>query len=150
MIPVQEVTETRKRVREVLTKFKSGELNQVVAEDSIVSMLLAFMIDFERRHSNVDYGKIPVDYKKLAEALIGNNKMLNVSKRLSERKEHDESLLSMVVESVELQDMATIEKNQVIKALVTFKHNRKLAANSLGMSERTLYRKINEYNLTQQ
>jgi len=39
------------------------------------------------------------------------------------------------------------EKELIIKALDKFKHKRKKAAEVLGISERTLYRKINEYNL---
>jgi transcriptional regulator with PAS, ATPase and Fis domain len=39
------------------------------------------------------------------------------------------------------------EKELIIKALTKFKHKRKKAAEVLGISERTLYRKINEYNL---
>ena len=39
------------------------------------------------------------------------------------------------------------EKELVITALEQFKHNRKQAAKELGISERTLYRKIKQYNL---
>ncbi|ACE06006.1 hypothetical protein Aasi_0605 [Candidatus Amoebophilus asiaticus 5a2] len=39
------------------------------------------------------------------------------------------------------------EKELITKALEKFKHKRKKAAEVLGISERTLYRKINEYNL---
>ncbi len=40
-----------------------------------------------------------------------------------------------------------LEKELIIKALEKYKGRRKLAAKELGFSERTLYRKINEYNL---
>lgn len=39
------------------------------------------------------------------------------------------------------------EKELITKALARFKHKRKQAAQVLGISERTLYRKINQYNL---
>lgn len=39
------------------------------------------------------------------------------------------------------------EKELITKALTRFKHKRKQAAQVLGISERTLYRKINEYKL---
>lgn len=39
------------------------------------------------------------------------------------------------------------EKELITKALTRFKHKRKQAAQVLGISERTLYRKINQYNL---
>jgi transcriptional regulator with PAS, ATPase and Fis domain len=39
------------------------------------------------------------------------------------------------------------EKELIIKALSKHNGKRKLAAEDLGISERTLYRKIKEYNL---
>lgn len=44
-------------------------------------------------------------------------------------------------------DMAEHEKNLIIKALKKHNNRRKEAAVDLGISERTLYRKINEYHL---
>ena len=40
------------------------------------------------------------------------------------------------------------EKEMIIKALEAHKGKRKDAAKALGISERTLYRKINEYGIT--
>jgi DNA-binding NtrC family response regulator len=39
------------------------------------------------------------------------------------------------------------EKELITKALEKFKHKRKKAAEALGITERTIYRKINDYNL---
>jgi len=39
------------------------------------------------------------------------------------------------------------EKNLIVKALTKYSHNRKKAAQELGISERTLYRKIRAYDL---
>ncbi len=50
-----------------------------------------------------------------------------------------------VEESLSLQDT---EKELIRKALIKHKNKRKYAAKELGISERTLYRKIKEYNLT--
>ena len=55
-------------------------------------------------------------------------------------EEHEE-----VEESLSLEDT---EKELIKKALQKHKGKRKHAANELGISERTLYRKIKEYNLT--
>ena len=44
-------------------------------------------------------------------------------------------------------DMAEHEKNLIIKALKKHNNRRKEAADDLGISERTLYRKIKEYGL---
>jgi transcriptional regulator with PAS, ATPase and Fis domain len=50
-----------------------------------------------------------------------------------------------VEESLSLEDR---EKELIRKALDKHRGKRKYAANELGISERTLYRKIKEYNLT--
>ena len=55
-------------------------------------------------------------------------------------EEHEE-----VEESLSLEDT---EKELIKKALQKHKGKRKHAASELGISERTLYRKIKEYNLT--
>lgn len=51
------------------------------------------------------------------------------------------------VEEEESLNLAEIEKKYIIKALEKHRHNRKKAADELKISERTLYRKIQEYNL---
>ena len=50
----------------------------------------------------------------------------------------------VVEESLSLQE---IEEDMIKKALTKYKGKRKNAAKELGISERTLYRKINEYNI---
>ena len=40
-----------------------------------------------------------------------------------------------------------LEKEMIIRTLEHFNNNRRAAAKSLGMSERTLYRKINDYGI---
>jgi transcriptional regulator with PAS, ATPase and Fis domain len=50
----------------------------------------------------------------------------------------------VIEESLSLADK---EKDMIIKALAKYKGKRKNAAKELGISERTLYRKINEYNI---
>lgn len=54
--------------------------------------------------------------------------------------------LPMLDESLSLEKK---EKDMIIKALNKFKSNRKKAAAELGISERTLYRKIKQYDLEQ-
>jgi len=51
-----------------------------------------------------------------------------------------------VEDSLSLQEK---EKEMIIKALKKYKGKRKTAAKELGISERTLYRKINEYNINE-
>lgn len=50
------------------------------------------------------------------------------------------------IEEIDL-NMKNLEKMQIEKALIRFKHNRRKAAKALGLGERTLYRKIKEYGL---
>ena len=40
-----------------------------------------------------------------------------------------------------------LDKEMIIRTLEHFNNNRRAAAKSLGMSERTLYRKINDYGI---
>ena len=49
-----------------------------------------------------------------------------------------------VEETLSLQDS---EKELIVRALKKHKNKRKYAAEELGISERTLYRKIKEYNI---
>lgn len=51
-----------------------------------------------------------------------------------------------IEDSLSLQDK---EKEMIVKALKKHKGKRKTAARELGISERTLYRKINEYNIVE-
>lgn len=50
-------------------------------------------------------------------------------------------------EEVETLSLDEIEKNRIRKALEQFKGNKRQTAQALGISERTLYRKIKEYGL---
>jgi transcriptional regulator with PAS, ATPase and Fis domain len=59
-------------------------------------------------------------------------------------KSKDEPHVIEVEESLSLQE---IEEDMIKKALTKHKGKRKNAAKELGISERTLYRKINEYNI---
>ena len=58
--------------------------------------------------------------------------------------QHFSTPVVMVEESLSLYDK---EKEMIIKALERHKGKRKGAAKELGISERTLYRKINEYDI---
>jgi transcriptional regulator with PAS, ATPase and Fis domain len=63
---------------------------------------------------------------------------------LMKAKEDAPSNVIEVEETLSLQD---IEEDMIKKALTKHKGKRKNAAKELGISERTLYRKINEYNI---
>lgn len=59
-------------------------------------------------------------------------------------KNHKESSSEILVDHLSLEDM---EKDMIRKALQRYRGKRKDAADELGISERTLYRKIKQYDL---
>lgn len=63
---------------------------------------------------------------------------------IGHNKEHDYNHIEEVEESLSLEDM---EKDMIRKALKKHRSKRKAAAAELGISERTLYRKIKEYDI---
>lgn len=59
----------------------------------------------------------------------------------------NETANSKIIEVEESLSLQEIEEDMIKKALTKHKGKRKNAAKELGISERTLYRKINEYNI---
>jgi len=77
---------------------------------------------------------VPVKY----ETLPKNIQLGETGKNdIQEATEYEESTLSI----------SEVEKEMILRALERHNGKRKLAASDLGISERTLYRKIKEYNL---
>ena len=62
----------------------------------------------------------------------------------AEKERHIEATEAVIEESLSLEEK---EKEMIIKALEKNHGKRKLAAQDLGISERTLYRKLKEYNI---
>ena len=83
--------------------------------------------------------------KKLYEDLDPiTNKTLEVTLNTNVNKSNFNEPIELVEESLSIQEK---EKDLIIKAIEKNKGKRKNAAKDLGISERTLYRKINEYNI---
>lgn len=61
-----------------------------------------------------------------------------------EKNNHIEDTEAVVEESLSLEEK---EKEMIVKALEKNHGKRKLAAQDLGISERTLYRKLKEYDI---
>ena len=59
----------------------------------------------------------------------------------------DASLSGLKDEAVGEMTMEELEKEVIEKYLIKFKNNRRKTAKALNISERTLYRKIKEYNV---
>ena len=68
----------------------------------------------------------------------------NISPEINYEKSHIVDTEEIVEENLSLESM---EKSLIIKALNKHKSKRKQAADDLGISERTLYRKIKQYNI---
>ncbi len=60
-------------------------------------------------------------------------------------QENEKYEVEIMDENLNLEEM---EKNMIVKALKKHNGKRRTAAKDLGLSERTLYRKINEYNIS--
>lgn len=78
---------------------------------------------------------VPVKYEPFTENISINNE--NEHHDIQEATEYEESTLSI----------SEVEKEMIAKALERHNGKRKSAAIELGISERTLYRKIKEYDL---
>ena len=86
------------------------------------------------------------DFNRPSQPPIQNNsgQPIIIQKTASGNHNPFEQQAEVVDESL---DMATHEKVLILKALKKHSNRRKDAADDLGISERTLYRKIKEYNL---
>ena len=93
--------------------------------------------------------QISEDQKKLLSSQLDdvkkNELKVNESSKLENNKEFQ--LVTEVYNENESLNIEDKEKELIIKALSKNKKKRKLAASDLGISERTLYRKIKYYNL---
>lgn len=77
---------------------------------------------------------VPVKYEAVPKKINLDEPERN---NIQEATEYEESTLSI----------SDVEKEMIMKALERHNGKRKLAASDLGISERTLYRKIKEYSL---
>ena len=77
---------------------------------------------------------VPVKYEAVPKKITLDESGTN---NIPETAEYEESALSI----------SDVEKEMILKALERHNGKRKLAANDLGISERTLYRKIKEYSI---
>jgi transcriptional regulator with PAS, ATPase and Fis domain len=85
-----------------------------------------------------------VSTPKTKEAFTPSEFAPSIATKSDEKQDHIEDTQEYVEDSLSLQ---SVEKGVIIKALERNQGKRKQAASELGISERTLYRKINEYGL---
>lgn len=91
-------------------------------------------------------------YKALLSLGVELREMKNMLVKISERidGEYRRNMYISPVETIpeeEIKPIDEMEKEMIEKALLKFRGNRRKASRALNMSERTLYRKIKEYDL---
>ncbi len=82
--------------------------------------------------------------------LVGNGNSTSNGNTNNNHGNRDEIKEVISVQTPLLEESLSLEKKEkdmILRALNKFKHNRKKAATELGISERTLYRKIKAYDL---
>ena len=78
-----------------------------------------------------------------------NTSLIDTDKDRIESNLHIDEDSEFFIKNSSIGDMTIedLEKEAIIRTLKFFSNNRRASAKSLGMSERTLYRKINQYGL---
>ena len=131
---------------------QENDLNQIIASEREILYKLLFDMrdDINELKKAVNYlmskdrGETPKPY----EVTFSDTVITHIKK-----KENDTEIttaLSDKIESAEIEENLSLEEHEkklIIKALEKHNGKRKLAAKELGISERTLYRKIKEYNI---
>ena len=79
--------------------------------------------------------------------IFGKQLTKGQQKSAEEYEENDNYLLAETIEEVEILRLEKKEVEMIKKSLEKNKGKRKIAADELGISERTLYRKIKQYDL---
>jgi len=125
--------------RDLLYKILFDVKNDVNELKKLVNSILS-------KNSRIDVSE---DQKKLltTHSLNINSNELTVENKNLKEKENAYQVVTEVYNENESLSIAEKEKELIMKALSKNKNKRKSAAKDLGISERTLYRKIKHYNL---
>ncbi|MDP3311848.1 sigma 54-interacting transcriptional regulator [Lutibacter sp.] len=103
---------------------------------------------------NEDFNKVQEDNKKLIKKIYKEENIDSLHKpdvevvRINEK--YNNSTDFEFTETIDVEENLSIQEKEIElikKSLEKYQGKRKLAANELGISERTLYRKIKQYNL---
>ena len=125
--------------RDLLYKILFDVKNDVTELKKLINSIL-------NNDSNI---QVSEDQKKLLSSQLEDVKKneIKVNKGSKEENNKNFQLVTEVYNENESLSIEDKEKELIIKALSKNKKKRKLAASDLGISERTLYRKIKYYNL---
>jgi DNA-binding NtrC family response regulator len=123
---------------------KSG----IIDSDSIKPLLNEKRSDEELRNLPVYLNRSveSLDREMIYRALIEIKKDLMDLKQIAVKNQREESS-HLNINTNEIIKLDNIEKQAIINAVNFTKHNKRKAAKLLGISERTLYRKLKEYGL---
>ncbi|MDR2466826.1 MAG: sigma-54 dependent transcriptional regulator [Prevotellaceae bacterium] len=87
------------------------------------------------------------ELKRMVYKMIGNNTVGYYDKIIEEPVAYHESEQMQELRNDNIMDLQKQEKIAIMQVLKKYNNKRKPASEALGISERTLYRKIKEYNL---
>ncbi|HSJ68000.1 MAG TPA: sigma-54 dependent transcriptional regulator [Anditalea sp.] len=135
----KDMTELKKLV---LESYQSGGLNQ--------SIINKHSNLFEDMDSNVSFDEQPQGASSSLPLIIDSSNKRNDNENYEDNYDDEESIEDIIHE--EDDHSLSIEKKEkelIIRALKKHNNKRKYAAQDLGISERTLYRKIKQYDITE-
>lgn len=95
----------------------------------------------QQNYDDFNISKFQIDEDNFVE------KSIQIEPKYNEITRNDKTIIDTEPIEEENLSLAEMEKNMIFKALLKHNGKRKLAADELGISERTLYRKIQEYNI---
>lgn len=122
--------------------------NGVLDEDSFIPLLTDFTRNDDQRNLPVHLNQpsSSLDREMLYRALIEIKKDLMELKQLASRNSHVFNPMNNA-EVKEVSSIDKMEKDAIINALLYTKGNKRKASKLLNISERTLYRKLKEYDI---
>lgn len=123
--------------------------NELLDSNSFIPLLTIPSSDEETRNLPVFINKSAeqLDREMIYRALIEIKKDIMELRSLAEKTQNDITSPSESNSIHEVIPLDQMEKKAILKALEFTKHNKRKAATLLGISERTLYRKIQEYGI---
>ena len=137
------IRELKNVVESAAALSKSGVLDA----DSFIPLLNETRTDDESRNLPVYINRSPesLDREMIYRALIEIKKDLMDLKQIAVKNENGNS--SIHLNPNEVISLDVVEKEAILNAVNFAKHNKRKAARLLGISERTLYRKLKDYGI---
>ena len=103
--------------------------------------------DFRNLPVHINRSAESLDREMVYRALIEIKKDLMDLKQIAAKNQNEEPGASININSNEIISLDAVEKQAILNAVDFTKHNKRKAAKLLGISERTLYRKLKDYGI---